>query len=498
MKTYAGVVRVSHMGKRKADSEEFHSAEDQAQAIREWARRQKVKVELLEAELDVKSHLPLDQRPAMSRAIEGVESGRYAGIVVAYLSRFGRNIKEELLAWERIEAAGGEVVSIREGIDSDSGATADGRLVRNLLMGINTAERERHAERFAELRYQATMAGVWQRRQTPRGYRKGADRHLAPDAHAEEVREAFAAFLAGTSIRQIANQFKMTPSGVRQLLANRVYLGELRVGEHVNVTAHPPLIDEQTFDAVQRKLADGVRPARRGKGPSLLAGLVRCASCGHAMSRGSSNGGPAYLCPTQHSGRRCPAPAAIMAARLESYVEPIALAELARLRVEASEGDQIATAQAAVTATQAELDAYLDAVSAAEVGAEAFAAGARKRKEAIEAAKDALHAELARRPALPAVGSGAEVWEELSASEKNALLRSLLGAVVVRPAGRGRRVPASERVRVLAYGADLGLQARKRGNVLGVAAIPFPDADGVGVLSAPAGEDRLQAAGGAA
>src|SRR6266487_262106 len=99
MKTYAGVIRVSHMGKRKADSEEFHSTEDQERAIRSWAKGQKAKVDLLEPELDVKSHLPLDQRPAMSRAIEGVEQGRYAGIVVAYLSRFGRNIKEELLAW---------------------------------------------------------------------------------------------------------------------------------------------------------------------------------------------------------------------------------------------------------------------------------------------------------------------------------------------------------------------------------------------------------------
>lgn len=498
MKTYAAVVRVSHLGKRKPGSDEFHADQDQVAVAKAWAKANNARLDVLPAELNVSGGLPIEKRPSLLKAIEGVERGVYAGIVVAYLSRLGRNVKEQLRTWDRVEAVGGEIVSIKEGIDT---STASGRLHRNLLISIDAHEREQHAERFDERRRFATEAGIWQRRQMPRGYSKGEDRRLSPDGEADEVVAAFSDLLAGTSVSELSRRLGMTPGGVRHLLRNRVYLGELRVGEYVNPAAHPALVDPQRFEEVQRKLGDATRPPRSSGGPALLAGLVRCASCGHVMTRGGRGGkrrnSRAYVCPKQHSGENCPAPAAIVCERLDSYVEPIARAELAQLQVEASEGDGVAEAQAAVVAAEHELDAYLDAVKAADVGAEAFGAGARKRSAVIEEAKDALYAELARRPAAPTVGSGADVWEDLNPHERNTLLRSLLAAVVVRPAGKGGRViPVADRVRVLAYGTDLGLRARRGHLGTGIVPIPFPDSDGVGVLGAPAGEDRLQAASG--
>ena len=108
-----------------------------------------------------------------------------------------------------------------------------------MLISVDAHVREQHGERFEERRAAATAAGIWQRRQTPRGYRKGKDRRLAPDRQAGQVRRAFADYLAGTTISKLASRLHMSTSGVRQLLRNRVYLGELRVGEHVKTDAHP-------------------------------------------------------------------------------------------------------------------------------------------------------------------------------------------------------------------------------------------------------------------
>jgi DNA invertase Pin-like site-specific DNA recombinase len=493
VKLWAAIVRVSHMGERKAGSDDFHADREQMDLIGAWAKSNGVPLEVMAPELGVSGGLPLERRPSLLRAVEGVERGEYAGIVVAYLSRLGRNVSEQLRVWDRVQAAGGEVVTVREGIDT---TTASGRLHRNLLLSVDAHEREQHAERFAERRRAATEAGIWQRRQTPRGYRKDrATRRLVPDRLASSVRDTARDFVAGTTISELARRLGMTPSGVRQMLRNRVYLGELRVGEHVNPNAHEAILEIETFEAVQAKLNSGVRPARNGGPPALLAGLVRCASCGHVMSRGNSNGVAAYTCHADHSGGGCPAPAAVMMGRLDGYVEPIALAELARLQITACEGDRVERARAKVTAAERELEVYLVAVNAAEVGADAFAAGARERRAKLEGATGEMRTELARVPAMPKVGTGAEVWDELDAHERNALLRSLLAAVVVRPTGR-RVVPVVDRVRVLAYGADLDLPRKGGHEPGGIVPIPFEDLNGVGVLTVAASKNSSKGSGG--
>jgi DNA invertase Pin-like site-specific DNA recombinase len=494
MKPWAAVVRVSHMGERKASSDTFHADRDQLDAIQSWAKAKGVTIEVMEPELGVSGGLALERRASLLRAVEGVERNEYAGIVVAYLSRLGRNVAEQLRVWDRVQAAGGEVVTVREEIDT---STASGRLHRNLLLSVDAHEREQHAERFEERRRAATEAGIWQRRQTPRGYRRDkATRRLVADRQADQVRETFQAFLTGTTISELARRLRMTQSGVRQLLRNRIYRGELRVGRHDNPAAHEPLIDSDTFEAVQAKLANGVRPARNGRAPALLAGLSRCSSCGHVMTRGNSDGRATYQCPARHSGERCPEPASIMAERLDAHVEPIVLAELARLQVTVTEGDQVEKARAKVAAAERELEVYLSAVSAADVGADAFAAGARERRERLEAATEEMRSELGRRPAMPEVGTGAEVWDDLNGHDRNALLRALLAAVVVRAAG-GRVVPVAERVRVLAHGVEVNLPRNGGHEPGGIVPIPFPDTDGEGVLGVPTDQNGSQGAGGA-
>lgn len=482
---WLGYTRVSHVGGRSGDR--FHSPEEQAEVIRAWAKQRRERVELLPAELD-ESGGRVD-RPILTAAVERVERGEARGIVVAYLSRASRSTRHLLDTCDRVEAAGGEVVFVRENIDA---RTPNGRLNRTMMAAFAELELDQHRERFEHLRRTATERGVWQRRQTPRGYRRDPDtRRLVPDDRAGEVRAAFVARAAGEPAGRIAQRLGMTASGVRQLLRNRVYLGELRVGEHVNPAAHPAIVDPDTWEAAQRTTA---RPPRAAyDGPALLAGLARCAGCGHLLTRGGRKALPVYTCPRNHSGGRCPEPAAVTVSLLDRHVERIALAELSRLAVTASAGRGVERARSSLAAAERELAAFLEAVSAADLGAEAFADAARTRREAVDAARDELRAELARRPGIPAEGTGAETWDKLNGQERNALLRALLGAVVVRRAGgRGARVPLPERVQVLSYGAQLDVPPRRGGEASGIVPIAFRDADDPGVLGPAAGEDALK------
>lgn len=440
---------------------------------------------MLPAELDAKGSDA--ERPVFRSAVDGVKNGTYSGVIVAYLSRAGRDLRLMLDLWDEVEAAGGAVYSARENIDA---TTASGRLQRNLLASIAQHELEERRDGFDRARAGGVERGIWQRRQVPRGYAKDpVTRRLVPGPDAQLVRRTFEELRGGVPVIQLADRLAMTPSGVRQLVRNRVYLGELKVGQHVNLDAHPPLVARDLFDAVQGNGRS--RPPRTRTAPALLAGLVRCASCGHVMTRGGTAKVAVYVCPRDHSGGRCPAPAAITASLLDNYVEPIIRDELRRLAVTSADGQGVERARARRTIAEAELTAYVEAVSVADVGAAAFRAGAKLRRAAVEAADDELRAHLAAQPSGPVITDGAEAWDALEGHERNRLLRALLRCVVVaRGGGRGSRTPLPDRVRVIAYGAKLALPVRRGGEASGLVPIILPDLDHPDVLRPAGGEDR--------
>lgn len=61
-------------------------------------------------------------RSALEALFERVESGERDGLVVARLSQLGGSLRDAVEAIERIQAAGGAFVSVRDGIDSTTPA----------------------------------------------------------------------------------------------------------------------------------------------------------------------------------------------------------------------------------------------------------------------------------------------------------------------------------------------------------------------------------------
>src|SRR5215211_6388886 len=130
MTTWAGIVRVSHVGGRDRNGAGFHADREQVEDLERYVEQVGGRLHLLPVELDVSGGSALEERPSLMAAIEGVERGEYDGIVVAYLSRLGRNVREQLRAWDRVESAGGRIAVVRERIDT---STAPGRHMRNIL-----------------------------------------------------------------------------------------------------------------------------------------------------------------------------------------------------------------------------------------------------------------------------------------------------------------------------------------------------------------------------
>lgn len=475
------------MGSRGGDS--FHSDAEQVREVERYAAPRGAEVVFMEPELSISGGKAIEDRPSLTAAVEGVESGLYTGIVVAYLSRLSRSRSGQAI-WDRVEAAGGTIHCAKESLDT---STPNGRFIRDIHLANATREREEHMDDFADRRAKTVQNGVWRQRQLPRGYvfagppsedgsYKGRARRLVPGPDAAKVRQAFRDRADGRSLSAVARDLGMTPGGARKLLSNRVYLGELRDGANVNVDAHDELVTLDEFIAAGRSMP---RPARsEPKAPALLSGLVRCAGCGHRMTRKTANEA-IYACRAQHGGGvPCPEPAAIVARILDAYVEPIALRELDRLLATGS-GHEVEQAETVLADAEHERRFLLQAGTSAGLDASDFADVLRERDAAVKAAREAVRAARSREPKLPRRGMrGSEAYRYLDATKRNLALQDVLSGVIVARAGKGRRVPLTDRVRVIGLDSEVQwLSTRHGDHAAGIEPVALPPVGARGVLA---------------
>lgn len=163
-------------------------------------------------------------------------------------------------------------------------------------------------------------------------------------------------------------------TGVKGLLSNRIYLGEVRNGAAMKEGAHEAIVDEELFEAATM---EGRFNPRNGNiaAQGFLASLVACAECGHRLSvtgSGPANGNgqrrASYFCRGNHShGPACEQRAVAQVHKLDEHVEG-ALVEALRsgngaMATISKLGEQITRAGAALSDAQANLDTLLAAPS---------------------------------------------------------------------------------------------------------------------------------------
>jgi DNA invertase Pin-like site-specific DNA recombinase len=452
-------IRVSRVAGREGDS--FISPDVQRETIARYAEGAGHK--LVGEQIDLDQSGGKMERPAFERALAAVEAGEADGIAVAKLDRFARSVAGAAKALERLEAAGGSLVAVDLGIDT---STAAGRLMRNVLTALAEFELDRIRDNWAEARDRAIGRGVHICKVAPVGYRKAEGGRLEPDPEAAPVvREVFSRRAAGASWNELGafldeklpkEDGAWSRQTVGGIIARRTYLGEARQGDVVNADAHPPIVTRGEWEAAQQGAAGPTWEKRGGDAP-LLAGLLRCASCGFVLThmtdgrRGYTN----YRCRVRHGAGVCAAPARISSKRIEPFIEEavrgwLAAEGIAAEAVEAADG--IAEAVARVEAAEAEVVAYRDAGLVTVIGREAFLDGLTVRQEELEEARGELDDVRSRGrselPAKPLVL--AELWPELDADERRSIIAAAIDTVAVAQAGEpGQGTRVGERVRIL-------------------------------------------------
>jgi site-specific DNA recombinase len=249
-----------------------------------------------------------DDRPQYQRLMIEVRAMRSQGqpvaVVVAALDRFGRRVAERVRAREELASLNVEAHSVREG-----GKVPD--LVWDVLAAVAQEEVRRLGERVRAARHHLRTRGWKAPGEAAFGYllrpstdderKLGAPKSVLdidPD-RALIVRELFTRAADGETTYSLARWISSLPSDVRRgqpwgsstvrsRISARVYVGQFTDGTPGN---WPALIELDTFDRVQARIAEHAHMPNQAHGKALLTGLTRCV-CGARMS--ASQGGDVH------------------------------------------------------------------------------------------------------------------------------------------------------------------------------------------------------------
>jgi hypothetical protein len=366
--------------------------------------------------------------------------------VAASVDRFGRSLLHGIATIDRIEKAGGAFFAVGDGLDS---TTDTGRMVLEIMLSIADHYRRQTRASWEVSVRKAVARGVFVGSQVPVGYRKTRAGRLRLDSEvAPTVSEVFERRAAGETLASLGRLLEAhgvrtaygnpgwLPETVRRVLSNRVYLGEIRHGRAVREHAHQPITDETTWQAAQHPR----RPVPpKGSREVLLAGLVRCASCGRKMHPYAKLNDEHYYygCTRYFAAGNCPGPAYIAHLPLEVCVEDVVLDLLARRRrppdtaVGVAE-DRVMRAQRAL-ARYRDSDRVLDAL-----GERQFEEGLVARSERLRQATLDLLSARTRRGLhdLPSATVLEAQWPQLDITARRALIGRVIDCVFVQPGKR--------------------------------------------------------------
>lgn len=236
------------------------------------------------------------ERPALKRLLEEVKAGKIDIVVVYKIDRLTRSLFDFAKIVEIFDAASVSFVSVTQSFNTTSSM---GRLTLNVLLSFAQFEREVTGERIRDKIAASKRKGMFMGGNIPLGYDLVEHQLIINQEEAETVRTIFDLYSRLGTVRRL--KAELDRMGLRTksrtgdhgsprstgdqafgighlhyLLKNPTYIGKVRHKDAVHPGRHDPIIQTDTWDAVQARLADQAikREGKVGSSGSLLVGRV--------------------------------------------------------------------------------------------------------------------------------------------------------------------------------------------------------------------------------
>lgn len=272
------------------------------------------------------------ERDGLQAMLDEVEAGNVATVITKDLSRLGRNY---LKTGELIEITFPEnnvrYIAINDNVDTASGDNE----FTPLRNWVNEFYARDTSKKIRAVKHEKAMRGERVNGEYPYGYLPDPDNrnHLIPDPEtAHVVKKIFEMYVSGARFADIQDWlrenkictiselrhrrgsnchyprphpdcvYNWATLSIERILSAREYTGTLVTNKTTRVSykikrmkingdderfffpnAHEPLVDKETFELAQKRLATRNRPVKREKKIDLFSGLMFCGDCGGKM-----------------------------------------------------------------------------------------------------------------------------------------------------------------------------------------------------------------------
>ncbi len=282
----------------------------------------------------------IEKRDGLQKLLEDIKLGEIKEVHVTKLSRLGRNTRDVLNILHEFEKYNVIFKSVRDGIDTSS---TMGKIMVQFLSIIAEMERDVIIE--------TTKAGSDFRAQSGKiygspdifGYDReghGKNSYLSiNNKESEIIKKIYVLYVKGHGYKAIVTRINgdgfRTKHGnlfalptIKTILRNPLYIGKIRYNLHKDWLKkrrrgkqskyilvdglHKAIIDEKTWNIVQKRMDNNVNKRQPATGKFLLNGILKCPQCGSGMVgsnrlRKTKNGKvsiPYYTCGANHNKGR--------------------------------------------------------------------------------------------------------------------------------------------------------------------------------------------------
>ena len=296
----------------------------QLRALRDYAQRNGYLV--AREYVDEAESGRIADRPQFSRMLDEASKPEapFKEILVWKFSRFTRKREHAVAFKSMLRRRGVRVVSITEQADD----TPTGKLLEAIIESVDEFYSENLAQEVLRGMREAATRGFWMTTYAPYGYKrvyvqdgikKRPKLELNPPADAV-VKRVFDMVLQGKSILDVTktlnaegipttNGKKWLKTTIHTMLDHEAYTGTLVWGAKAKdgappvrvEDAHPAIVSKRDFQKARKLLASRAPKKmnpRRASSPYLLSGLVKCETCGKAMTAAEAKSGryTYYIC----------------------------------------------------------------------------------------------------------------------------------------------------------------------------------------------------------
>jgi DNA invertase Pin-like site-specific DNA recombinase len=282
------ILRVGLYGRVSTEEQALRgfSIEAQVDALKEYAKKNNMKIVDIYLDEGISGAKPPLKRPALNRLLEDVKAGKIDMILFTKLDRWFRSVKEYFKVQEILEDNKVEWKTILEDYDTSS---ANGQMAITIFLAVAQNERDRTAERIKVVldHKRKNKEACFGGQAIPFGYAKEQDANgvmrLVKDPETQQACQEFWDILVKSNnlnkaIRHMAHEYGITKDWKSW---SRMTQSDFYCGIHRGVQDYcPAYVTPEEFLKFQER--ETIKGTPTGI-PYFFRGLMRCPQCGHKL-----------------------------------------------------------------------------------------------------------------------------------------------------------------------------------------------------------------------